>query len=382
MICREKEMFFRLSSNSRGRPDFLLLFLTVVLVSFGLVMIFSASYPVAVVKHAVHGHYFHKQVIFSTLGLFIMFLFMGIPYTAWKKIGVHLMIAALLLLLLTLIVGANINGAKRWIVMGGINFQPAEFAKLAIIVYFAALISKKGEQRIRSFRKGVAPFLITTSIMLLLVMKQPDFGSALILGCISAVMIWIGGIALRHLFIISLAVIPIFIYLAFSKSYRLKRISSFLNPFDDYLDSGYQLIQSYYALGHGGLTGTGFGRSIQKHFYLPEAHTDFIFAVVGEEFGYIGSALLVIVFFLFIWRGYRSATKCSNPFGMLLGVGIVSMIGIQIVLNLGAATGCLPITGVPLPFISYGGSSMIICMASTGILLSISRDNNKRLGEL
>ncbi|EPY03633.1 cell division protein FtsW, partial [Paenibacillus alvei TS-15] len=167
-------------------------------------------------------------------------------------------------------------------------------------------------------------------------------------------------------------------YLAFSQSYRLQRIASFMNPYDDQQGSGYQLIQSIYALAHGGVTGTGFGHGIQKLFYLPEAHTDFIFAVIGEEFGFLGSCLVVFVFFVLVVRGFMAALRSDDPFAIMLGTGIVSMIFIQFMLNLGAVTGLLPITGVPLPFVSYGGSSLILCMASTGIILSISRDNYRR----
>ncbi|GAV16087.1 cell division protein FtsW [Paenibacillus sp. NAIST15-1] len=188
----------------------------------------------------------------------------------------------------------------------------------------------------------------------------------------------VGGVHLRQLAVLFLAALPVLIFLAFSQSYRLQRIASFINPYDDQQGSGYQLIQSIYALAHGGITGTGFGHGIQKLFYLPEAHTDFIFAVIGEEFGFLGSSLVVFVFFVLVVRGFMSALTSDDPFAIMLGTGIVSMIFIQFMLNLGAVTGLLPITGVPLPFVSYGGSSLILCMASTGIILSISRDNYRR----
>ncbi|MCE5172290.1 putative lipid II flippase FtsW [Paenibacillus profundus] len=364
----------------KGRPDFLLLFLTVLLVCFGLAMVFSASSSIVTFKHESPWYYALRQSIFAFAGLVIMLFFMSIPFPMWKKVAPFLLLMSLLLLVLVLIGGVNINGAKRWFFVGGFTFQPAEFTKLSLIVYLSALISKKGE-RIRDFKKGVLPLLVMVGFILLLIMMQPDFGTVLILFFISSTLIVIGGIDLRHLFMLSLGLVPIFIYLAFSKSYRLQRISSFLNPFDDQSGSGYQLIQSFYALAHGGFTGTGFGRSVQKLFYLPEAHTDFIFAVIGEEFGFVGTSLLVFVFFLFLWRGFTAAIRSNDPFGVMLGMGIVTMIFIQFLLNLGAVTGSLPITGVPLPFISYGGSSLILCMASTGILLSISRDNNRRWQE-
>nr|WP_018754966.1 putative lipid II flippase FtsW [Paenibacillus terrigena] len=366
-----------MSGKSRGRPDFLLLFVTIALVGFGLLMIFSASTPIAMIKHDSPWHYVMKQGIFALIGLFVMLFFMNIPYRWWKKTAPFLLLFALIALILVLIFGVNINGARRWFVLGGFNLQPAEFTKLSMIVYLSAIISRKGEH-IRKFRKGLLPIFIMIGILLLLVMKQPDFGTVLILLCIAATIIVIGGVDLRHIFLLSLGLIPVFIYLAVSKSYRLQRITSFLNPIDNPQGSGYQLIQSLYALGHGSMTGTGLGKSVQKLFYLPEAHTDFIFAVVGEEFGFVGSFAFIMVFFLFIWRGINAALKSDDPFGIMLGMGIVMMICIQFLLNIGAVTGSLPITGVPLPFISYGGSSLILCLASTGILLSISRDNHRR----
>ncbi|GAE08716.1 cell division protein FtsW [Paenibacillus sp. JCM 10914] len=273
-----------MNSNIRGRPDFLLLFLTVMLVGFGLMMVFSASYPVAILKYDRPWHYVLRQGVFALIGLFVMFIIMGIPFSRWKKASPALLFFSLLALILVLIGGANINGAKRWFVLSGFSIQPAEFAKLSIIVYLSAIISRKGD-RIRNFRRGLFPILVMIGIILLLVMKQPDFGTVLIMFFIAVTILFVGGVDLRHLFILFLGLVPIFIYLAMSKSYRLQRITSFLNPFDDPEDSGYQLIQSLYALGHGGLNGTGIGHSVQKLFYLPEAHTDFIFAVIGEELG-------------------------------------------------------------------------------------------------
>ncbi|TCZ81276.1 putative lipid II flippase FtsW [Paenibacillus albiflavus] len=367
--------------STRGRPDYLLLFVTILLVGFGLVMIFSASWPKAVFNHETPWYYVHRQGLFASVGLLFMLICMNIPFRVWKKAGPLLLVTSLLLLCLVLIGGGNINGATRWFVIGGFNFQPTEFTKFAIIVYLSALISKKGEH-FRSFKKGLLPIILMIGLILLLVYLQPDFGTVLILLSITCTIIIVGGADLRQLFTLSLGLVPVFIYLAINKSYRLRRISSFLNPFDDISDSGYQLSQSLYAMGHGGFTGTGLGLSVQKLFYLPEAHTDFIFAIVGEELGFIGTFSLVIIYFLYIWRGFTAAIKCNDLFGVMLGMGVITLIFTQFVLNIGAVTGSLPITGVPLPFISYGGSSLILSMACTGILLSISRDNNRKRQEL
>ncbi len=363
------------TSKIRGRPDFLLLFLTVFLVCFGLVMIFSASSPSAVYFHDNAWRYAQRQGIFACIGLIAMLFCMAIPYQIWKKSAPLLILTSVVLLLMVLLFGTRVDGAVRWFSMGGFNFQPSEFAKLAIIIYLAAMISRKGE-KIRHFSQGLLPILIVIGIILALILKQPDFGTLLILLSITLIIISFGGVDFRHLFLLGIILVPVLVYLAVSKSYRLKRISSFLNPMEDLSGSGYQLSQSLYALGHGGWTGTGLGQSIQKLFYLPAAHTDFIFSVIGEELGFFGAALIVIVFMLFVWRGFVAAIRCNNMFGMLMGVGIVSMIIVQVLLNIGAVTGSLPITGVTLPFISYGGSSLILSMASTGILLSISRERS------
>ncbi|MDO3679074.1 putative lipid II flippase FtsW [Paenibacillus ehimensis] len=364
----------------RGRPDFLLFFITIVLVCFGLVMIFSASSPQAVLKHGNASYYLFKQGMFALVGGFFLLLFMRLPIQLWKRAAPFLLLTTLLLLILVLICGTNINGAKRWFAVGGLNFQPAEYAKLAIIVYLAALISRKGEA-VRVFKTGLLPLVIAVGIVLLLVLLQPDFGTVIILGFIAGAVIVTGGVDLRHLLVLALGLLPVLVLLVVGKSYRLERLVSFVAPFDHRTDSGYQLVQSLYALGHGGVTGSGLGQSVQKLFYLPEAHTDFIAAVIGEELGFIGTLLLFAMFFVFILQGFMAAFKSEDPFAFLLGMGIVTMIGIQFVLNIGAVTGSLPITGVPLPFISYGGSSLVSCMACTGILLSISRDNNRRRQE-
>ncbi|MFD0713577.1 putative lipid II flippase FtsW [Paenibacillus sp. GCM10027626] len=361
----------------RGRPDFLLLFVTLMLVCIGMIMVYSSSSPLGILKHNSSWYFVIKQGIFAVIGGGALLFFMGLPYQAWKKAAPFLLLFSLVTLVLVLFIGKDANGAKRWFGLGGFNFQPSEFTKLSIIVYLSTLISRKGE-RLRNFSKGLLPLLIIIGIILALVMKQPDFGTMLILFAISGTIIMVGGADWRHLLLISICLLPAIVYVGISKSYRMERITSFLNPFDDPTDSGFQLINSFYALGHGGFTGTGLGRSVQKLFYLPEAHTDFIFAVIGEEFGFLGTAALLMIFLLFIWRGFLAAVRCDNSFGMLLGIGIVIMIAVQLILNIGAVTGTLPITGVPLPFISYGGSSLVLCMASSGILLSISRDNKRK----
>ncbi len=339
-------------------------------------MVFSASSALALYKYDTLWYFTKKQIIFSFTGFVLMVVLMNIPFHIFRRVSRTLMLISIILLILVLVMGVQINGAKRWIGVGGFGIQPTEFVKLSVVLFLAALISKKRE-KIRDFKKGLLPLLFVTGLVAFLILLQPDFGSSLILVMISGILIIMGGANLWHLLKLALFIMPLCVYLAVSKSYRLARITSFMNPWEDGSGTGYQLIQSLFALAHGGLTGAGIGRSIQKLHYLPEAHTDFIFAIMGEELGFLGVSLFILIYALFLARGFIIAVQSSDPFGLLLGTGIVSMIGVQFLFNIGAVTGCLPITGVPLPLISYGGSSLLVCMAGIGILLSISRERNR-----
>ncbi|TQR44462.1 putative lipid II flippase FtsW [Paenibacillus popilliae] len=356
----------------RTRPDFLLLLLTVLLVSFGIMMTFSASSYTALQYYKQPWYFVDRQLGFACVGFVLMLLFMCIPYPKLKKLSVLLVFGSIATLLLVLLIGKDVNGARRWLMIGGFTIQPTEFIKLFVLLYASILIARKGD-KIRSFKLGLLPLLFVVGCIALLILKQPDFGSSLLIIIVTGVLIYVGGAKLSHLRSILLGLAPIIIFLAVFKSYRLKRITSFMNPWDDPDGSGYQLIQSLYAVSHGGIAGTGFGQSIQKMSYLPEAHTDFIFSIIAEEWGLSGTICFLLLYFLFLARGLLVALRCNEPFGLILGTGIISMIGIQLVMNIGAATGFLPITGIPLPFISYGGSSLIVCMTSVGMLLNISR---------
>ncbi|WP_248926473.1 putative lipid II flippase FtsW [Paenibacillus hamazuiensis] len=369
-----------MSPPRRGTPDFLLLFLAFTLVCFGLAMVFSAS--MAYEKNDP-WYLTVRQAMFIAIGTVGMFFCMNVHYTKFKKWVVPFFVAVVIMLLAVPVVGKEVNGAKSWFYIGSFGIQPSEFAKLAVIVYLASLISKK-EEKIRDFQKGLMPALIILAFVAGLIMMQPDLGSTMILLMGAGIVIIVGGANLKHIFMLSAAggaFLSLFvtIYLLTSKehSYRVDRFTSFLDPWADPLDKGYHLIQSLYAFGHGGITGAGFGQSIQKLHYLPAAHNDFIFSIIGEELGFIGSSLFLLVYLLFLWRGLLIALRCKETFGTLTGVGIVGMIGIQAIINIGGVTGSIPLTGVTLPLISYGGSSMIITLVSLGVLLSISRDHNK-----
>ncbi|PZE22543.1 putative lipid II flippase FtsW [Paenibacillus xerothermodurans] len=377
-----------MTPQKRGTPDFLLLFLTFLLVSFGLAMVFSASMSYYYdVKTATMlndpSSLAIRQAAWIAVGTVAMFFFMNIDYRKIKKwIGPAFVIVVIILLLVP-VVGKEVNGATSWIEMGPLgNIQPSEFAKLAVILYLAALISKK-EDKMLNFKRGLLPGLAIVVFISGLIMLQPDLGSTAILVLSSLIVIIVGGANLKHIFYLGTAgaalasVVIAAAMLKPERSYRIARLTAFLDPSADPSDTGYQLMQSLYAFGHGGITGAGFGQGIQKLHYLPEAHTDFIFSIIGEELGFIGAAIFALVYLAFLWRGVLVALRCKEMFGTLVSIGIIGMIGVQALINLGGVTSSIPLTGVTLPLISYGGSSMLITLASLGILLSISREYNK-----
>jgi cell division protein FtsW len=286
------------------------------------------------------------------------------------------------MLILVPFIGQDIKGAKSWFSLGPLNLQPAEFAKLSLIIYLSALIHKKGE-RFYEFKKGMLPALVIIGLYCGLIMLQPDFGSTVVLALIATTVILVGGANLKHFFTLAfcgtfLASLAVIIpMLSKHGNYRSDRITAYLDPWSDPLHSGYHIIQSLMAFGHGGINGTGFGQSIQKLGFLPAPHNDFIFAIIGEELGFIGSSFFLLFYLLFIWRGILISLRCKDSFGSLVGVSIMGMIGIQALINLGGVTNSIPLTGVTLPFISYGGSSILVLMASIGIVLGLSREQNK-----
>lgn len=380
-----------MTSPRRGTPDFLLLFLTFLLVCFGLAMVFSASMAyvrtvqIDDAKIAVNdpSYLVIRQAIFIALGTIAMFFCMNIDFNRLKSWVRPTFIIVVIMLLLVPVIGTKVNGARSWFMIAGFGIQPAEFAKLSIILYLSNLITKK-EDKFNDFKTGLLPALVIVGFISALIMLQPDLGSTMILVLCSAIVIIAGGANMRHLFFLGVAgvcfvSVAVVIHLIQSdgSSYKIDRITSFLNPWADPLDTGYHLIQSLYAFGHGGFSGAGFGQGIQKLHYLPEAHNDFIFAIIGEELGFVGASLFIMVYLAFLWRGLTVAVRCKDPFGTLAGVGIVGMIAIQALINLGGVTGSIPLTGVTLPLISYGGSSMLVTLISIGVLLSLSRDFNK-----
>lgn len=375
-------------TGQRGTPDFLLLIMTLLLVGFGLIMVFSASSSMTVTnpKYNNDALYFVKrQLLWAGLGSLFMLILMNIYFQKYKKLFILFFIGTLILLIIVPFVATKTNGARSWLGIGGFGIQPTEFAKLAIILYLAAIIAKKDE-KFRNFKRGLLPVMIVVGFFAFLIMLQPDFGScAILVLCASAIVI-AGGSNLKHIVmssavLLGLAALGTSFYFLFnpdaSFGFRGDRFTSFMDPLADQQGDGYHLIRSLEAFGHGGLTGAGLGNSVQKLFYLPYAYNDFIFAVIGEELGFIGTTIFILFYIFFLWRALIVSLRCPDIYGTLVGIGIVSLIAIQALINMGGVSGAIPITGVTLPFISYGGSSMLTLLTGMGILLSISREYNR-----
>ncbi|QYR23677.1 putative lipid II flippase FtsW [Paenibacillus sp. sptzw28] len=375
------------TNGLRGRPDFLLLVLILVLVGFGLVMVFSASSNTAVVSKNFNfdAFYFTKrQLLWAVIGIGAMFIIMNIHYTKFKKGYVLYFIPVIIMLMLVPFIGEERNGARSWFGIGSLGIQPTEFAKLGLILYLGSLISKKGE-KFRDFKKGLLPVFIVIGFICGLIMLQPDLGACIVIAACALIIIVAGGANLKQLFlagIIITAIVSAWASISIMNNpkawnYRIDRFTAFMNPEGDVQGTTYHLSRSLQALGHGGLTGAGFGNSVQKLKYLPYAYSDFIFPVIAEEFGFIGSLLFLLFYLFFLWRGLLIALRCPDIYGTVVGVGIVGLIAVQTIINIGGVTGAMPITGVTLPFISHGGSSLLVTLASMGVLLSISREHNR-----
>ena len=353
--------------------DYILLFCVIILSLFGLAMIYSASLVWAQYKFNNPYKFVFTQGIFLLIGYILAFLMIKIPYTWYLKRANVIFIVCLILLILVLIpgIGSVRNGSRSWFGIGGLGIQPSEFTKLAIIMFVSKYLAYN-EKDIRDIKRGVLPILGILFLVFGLIMLQPDFGTGVIIVITVITLLFVSGVKMGFfvkLGFLGIIGVTVLIILA---PYRMKRIVSFLNPWSDPLGSGFQIIQSLFAIGPGGLLGMGLGKSIQKHFYLPEPQTDFIFAIISEEFGFLGILIVSILFITIIYRGFRISIRCNNKFGKYLAFGISFCFAFQTLLNLMVVVGLIPVTGVTLPFLSYGGSSLLITMISMGILLNIS----------
>ena len=353
--------------------DSVVFYTTMILVFIGIIMVFSASYIQSSFKH--HDAYFFlkRNVIYAALGFAGMIITSRIEYKFWKKNANTIGIIAIVLLVLVLTpLGVEANGAKRWLGVGGASVQPAEIAKFATIIITAKLIEKKYDH-IKSLKKGVLPLLMVPAVFVALIILQPNLSTAGTIILVTFVMIFVAGMNMKFVVAMIGSGAALFAALVIAEPYRLSRVTSFLDPFQDPLGKGYQVIQGLYALGSGGLFGLGLGKSKQKYFYIPEPQNDFIFSIIGEELGLIGCIVVMMLFLVLVYRCVRIALKCSDVFACMVVIGIGAQIGIQAALNIAVATSSMPATGVALPFISYGGTSLIIFMGAIGIVLNISK---------
>lgn len=355
--------------------DYLLFGLVITISLFGLLMVYSSSSIWAEYKFDDPFKYLKTQGMFLILGIILMIISSKIDYKIYYKYAFKIFIICLILLILVLIFGSERNGSKSWFGIGSFGIQPSEFMKLAMIIFTSRYLYNNRKD-INNIKKGVIPIILLTLFIFFLIMLQPDFGTGVILVISVIGLLFVAGVNYKFfLKIFSIGVLGC-AGLIIMAPYRIKRILSFLNPWSDPLGSGFQIIQSLYAIGPGGLFGFGLGGSRQKHFYLPEPQTDFIFSIISEEFGFLGVLIVSALFFLIFYRALKIALKCEDLFGKFLAFGIVFTLGFQAILNLCVVIGLIPVTGVTLPFLSYGGSSLLITLFSMGIILNISRHNN------
>lgn len=359
-------------NTRRGAPDFVIMAVSLILMTIGLIMVFSSSAVSAYLDFGDSFFFLKRQLLSAGVAIVAMIFAMNFDYKYLKRFANLGLIVALVLLMLVLIMGIVSHGASRTLNLGFRTFQPSEIVKLAVVVFMAKSLSEN-RSKMEYFWAGLMPNLAVLGVVCILILLQPDLGTAVALaGTVYLMLVAAGGRA-SHLLLLAAAGISLVMLAILMSDYRAERFTAFLNPWNDPGDTGYQTIQSLLALGSGGLAGMGLGQSRQKFFYLPERHTDFIYAILGEELGFIGAALVLLLFFVLLWRGFKVALSIQDGFGSMLAVGIVSMIMVQMLINVGVVSGSLPVTGITLPFISFGGSSLIFTMAAVGILLNISR---------
>ncbi len=354
------------------RYDVTLLFCVLFLVGIGIVMVYSASSALALKEFGSDTYYLKRQALYAFMGLLALVVCGHIPLGIYRSLAYPLLAFAVFLLLLVPFshLGVASGGAKRWLSLMGVSFQPSEVARQAMILYLAYSMSKKQEQ-IKDFSIGFLPHVIVLAIMTILILLQPDFGSAVILGVITWILLFVGGVRWRYLLSAILLILPLAYYVLINAEYRIRRITSFLDPWQYPTEDGYQIVHSLMAFGSGGFWGAGIGRGYQKLFYLPEPHTDFIFSVIGEELGLVGIFVILSLYTLILWRGVHIALNADNSFAAFMAMGITTAILLQVCVNMGVTLGLLPTKGLTLPFLSYGGTSLLVNMASIGVLIHI-----------
>lgn len=357
----------------RRNVDTTLLLLTVTLTCIGVVMVYSSSAIMAAEKFHDGFYFLKRQLAYTLIGFVLMAIATYFNYRNWRKIAVASLLISIILLALIFVpgFGVRVGGAMRWLRLPGLTLQPAELVKLALVLYLAHSLTRKKEQ-VRSLTRGYLPYMIVLGLLLGMLLKQPDLGSAMIIAGVALSMLIVAGVRWRYILPTILMSLPVIYFLVMQVDYRRRRIMAFLDPWDDPFDTGFQIIQSLVAFGKGGVLGQGLGIGEQKLFYLPEAHTDFIFSVIGEELGLIGVLVVAALFLLLVLCGIKIALQCQEPFGRNLAFGLSLLIGLEAFVNLAVCMGLLPTKGLALPFISYGGTSLVVSLLAIGILLNIS----------
>ena len=363
--------------DERGMVDIPFLLLTVLLVMIGLIMVFSASYARAYAEQGKATVYFARQGMFGLAGIGVMLLISRLSYQFWRPLSMPILGGSIALLLLVLIIGTEEGGAKRWIYLG-ISFQPSELAKVAVIISFAALMSAFRE-KMETLKYGVLPFAGILAVIAGLLALEPHLSATIIIFGIGGIMMFLGGVKYRWIAgaVIAAALFGV-IYLS-TMGYASDRIVAWRDPWADQSDSAYQIVQSLYAIGSGGLMGTGLGRGRQKYLYLPEEHNDYIFSIACEELGFVGAVVILLLFALLIIRGFWIAMHAPDRFGALLAGGVMTHIALQVFFNIGVVSNFLPATGISLPFFSYGGTALLVQMFEMGLVLSVSRYSDNRM---
>jgi cell division protein FtsW len=371
---RERARGTNVTSYTRAPLDTLLFTSVVALIGIGLVMVFSASSATAYAEHGDIAYYVKRQLVWLALGLAAAYACYRIQYQHLRRLAPYLLLAGIAGLALVFVphIGLGVNGGRRWIGASNLSIEPSEFAKLALVIYLAAVLSARGE-RITSLVRGLFPLCVPVAIMAVLVLKEPDMGTASLLVFTAMAMFFAAGARLVHLAAVLFATVPFAALTVLASPYRRARIFAFIDPWKDPLNTGFHIVQSLLALGSGGLFGVGLGASRAKFFYLPEQYTDFIFSVLGEELGLIGTLAVVALFVMLAYRSIRIALAAPDRFGFFLAIGCAAMITIQAFVNIGVVSSSWPVTGVPLPFISFGGSSLVVNLIAVALIANVGR---------
>lgn len=364
--------------DERGKLDIPFLLLVLLLLTIGVIMLFSASYARSYVETGNSTFYFARQAKFALAGVAAMMFVSYLNYQWWRILSAPVMGVAVLLMILVVFMGSSGGGAQRWIELGPVRFQPSEVTKFAVVICFATIISGY-KDKMQSFRYGVLPFAVILAVIAGLLVLQKHLSATLIILATGAIMMFLGGTRMKWFGILGVVAVGAVLLYINTMGYASERIVNWRNPFADPSDGGLQIVQSLYAIGSGGMMGLGFGKSRQKYLYLPEEHNDYIFSIVCEELGFVGATLIILLFVLLIVRGYWIAMHAHDRFGTLVAGGLTTLLMLQVFLNIGVVTNFLPSTGISLPFFSYGGTALMIQLFEMGIILNISRSNKQNI---